>query len=46
MRITVLFFATLRDRIGTRQLTLELDSAANSIERLRQLIDRTLSGCI
>ena len=38
MRITVLFFATLRDRIGTRQLTLELDSAANSIERLRQLL--------
>ncbi len=36
MRITILFFATLRDRVGARQITLELDEAANSVEALRR----------
>ena len=35
MRITVLFFATLRDVVGARQLSLELDDAAGTIGRLR-----------
>lgn len=35
MRITVLFFATLRDRVGARQLSLDLDNTVNDIERLR-----------
>ena len=38
MRITVLFFATLRDRIGARQLTLEVDAAVDSVARLRALL--------
>jgi len=36
MRITVLFFATLRDIVGARQITVDIDEAANSIELLRQ----------
>ena len=35
MRITVLFFATLRDLVGARQITIDIDEAANSIELLR-----------
>ena len=35
MRITVLFFATLRDVVGARQMNVELDDAAGTIERLR-----------
>lgn len=35
MRITVLFFATLRDVVGARQLSLDLDDGAGTIERLR-----------
>ena len=35
MQITVLFFATLRDVVGARQLTIELDESASTIERLR-----------
>ncbi len=38
MQITVLFFATLRDVIGARKLTLELDAASHSIASLRQLL--------
>ena len=36
MRITVLFFATLRDVVGARALTLELDEGVNCISQLRQ----------
>ena len=36
MRITVLFFATLRDVVGARALSLELDDSLNSIEQLRR----------
>lgn len=36
MRITVLFFATLRDVVGARELALELDDSCNSIEQLRR----------
>lgn len=36
MRITVLFFATLRDRVGARQIAVDIDDAANSIEALRR----------
>lgn len=36
MRVTVLFFATLRDRVGARQLNLDLDNTVNDIERLRR----------
>ncbi len=35
MQITVLFFATLRDVVGARQLAIELDDTAGTIERLR-----------
>ncbi len=35
MRITVLFFATLRDVIGVRELAIEIDDAAGTIKRLR-----------
>ncbi len=35
MQITVLFFATLRDVVGARALTLELDDRVNSIGLLR-----------
>ncbi len=38
MRITVLFFATLRDRVGARQVTLDLDAAVDSVARLRALL--------
>ena len=41
MQITVLFFATLRARIGARQLTLELDDGIENIGLLRrELTDR------
>lgn len=35
MRVTILFFATLRDLIGARQLTIELDGQASTIANLR-----------
>ncbi len=35
MQITVLFFATLRDRVGARELTIEINDATDSIDRLR-----------
>lgn len=35
MQITVLFFATLRDVIGARQLTVEIDEVDHTISRLR-----------
>ena len=41
MRITVLFFATLRDIVGARQIAVDIDETANSIEALRrELADR------
>ena len=41
MQVTVLFFATLRDLVGERQLILELDSNANTLAQLRaELIRR------
>ena len=40
MRITVLFFATLRDVVGARTLTLELDDSVNSIKLLRAELTR------
>ena len=40
MRITVLFFATLRDIIGARRIAVELDETAGSIEQLRQQLAR------
>ena len=36
MRISVLFFATLRDLVGARKLTLELGDSIDSIGKLRQ----------
>lgn len=36
-QITVLFFATLRDKAGTRSTTLEIDSGA-TIEQLKLLL--------
>ena len=36
MRITVLFFATLRDLVGARDIRIELDEAENNIEALRR----------
>ncbi len=36
MQITVLFFATLRDLVGQRELTIELNDAAATISQLRQ----------
>ncbi|MCY3796854.1 MAG: molybdopterin converting factor subunit 1 [Chloroflexi bacterium] len=36
MQITVLFFATLRDLVGDRRITVELDDGADSIEHLRR----------
>ncbi len=36
MQITVLFFATLRDVVGARALSLELDEGVTSIVQLRQ----------
>ena len=38
MQITVLFFATLRDLIGARQLTLELADSPNTVAQLRQAL--------
>ncbi len=35
MRITVLFFATLRDIVGARELTLDLDDGVTTVEQLR-----------
>lgn len=40
MRITVLFFATLRDRIGARQLEIALDAGAQDIGGLRSELMR------
>ena len=40
MRVTVLFFATLRDLAGARQLLLELDESADSVAALRQELIR------
>ncbi len=40
MQITILFFATLRDRIGARSLTLQLNEDAHSIAALRQQLMR------
>ncbi|MCY3917745.1 MAG: molybdopterin converting factor subunit 1 [Chloroflexi bacterium] len=41
MRITILFFATLRDVVGARQIAVDLDGSANSIGALRrELSDR------
>lgn len=36
MRITVLFFATLRDLVGSRKVAVDLDDSADSIGALRQ----------
>lgn len=36
MQINVLFFATIRNLIGQKRLTLELDDNANTIEHLRE----------
>ena len=36
MQITVLFFATLRDRVGARLVSIELDETSASIEGLRR----------
>lgn len=36
MQITVLFFATLRDLVGQRELTIELNDAGATISQLRQ----------
>jgi len=35
MRITLLFFATLRDLVGARQIVIEVDEATDNIEALR-----------
>ena len=35
MKITVLFFATLRDLVGAREIALEINEASNSIAALR-----------
>lgn len=40
MQITVLFFATLRDLVGDRQLILELDARANTVAQLREELIR------
>jgi len=41
MQINVLFFATIRNLIGQKRLTLELDDSANTIADVRQeIIDR------
>ncbi|MXX49954.1 MAG: molybdopterin converting factor subunit 1 [Chloroflexi bacterium] len=40
MRITVLFFATLRDRIGARRLEVDLDDGAATIAGLRSELMR------
>ncbi len=40
MQVTVLFFATLRDVVGARQLKIELDEAAGTIEHLRAELTR------
>jgi len=36
MRITVLFFATLRDRVGARKISFDLNEASSSIAALRE----------
>jgi len=36
MRITILFFATLRDIVGARQIRLDLDGSTDSIQELRR----------
>lgn len=36
MQITVLFFATLRDRVGARQITIAIDDGSGSIAGLRR----------
>ena len=36
MRVTILFFATLRDVVGARQLALDLDASIDSIQALRR----------
>ena len=36
MRITILFFATLRDVVGARQIAIDLDGSNYSIEALRR----------
>lgn len=38
MQIHVLFFATIRDLIGTKRLTLELNSADNTIKAVRETL--------
>ena len=40
MQITVLFFATLRDLVGQRELTIQLNVAAATITQLRQELIR------
>ena len=40
MQITILFFATLRDRIGARQLDLSLDDSLSSLGSLRAELTR------
>ena len=36
MQVRVLFFATLRDLVGTRKLTVELAAENSTVEQLRQ----------
>ncbi len=38
MQITVLFFATLRDRVGARELSIDIDDSRDSVDDLRQLL--------
>ena len=40
MRIKVLFFATLRDLVGARQISLRLEAGAGTVEQLRQELIR------
>ena len=41
MHVKVLFFATLRDLVGARQLTIEINDATSTVAHLRQaLVDR------
>ena len=44
MRISVLFFATLRDVVGARQLTLELDTSIRTIAGLRAQLSQRYPG--
>ncbi len=41
MQVRVLFFATLRDLVGARQLTVEISGASSSVAQLRQTLIAT-----